>query len=122
MPIFWPLLKLLAMISAVLPNATQVRKSVSYSPVCLFLNARCIATLKLTTLLFCPFNSGSATKFPTPLNWFIIHHPYLIVLILHLVSRVLVLFLFVILYSCPIYLTIALFCLMLRHGLFLARY
>src|SRR5699024_5985569 len=122
MPIFWPLLKLLAMISAVLPNATQVRKSVSYSPVCLFLNARCIATLKLTTLLFCPFNSGSATKFPTPLNWFIIHHPYLIVLVLHLILRVRLQFLFAILYLSWKYLTNALFYLVLRRGLFLARY
>src|SRR5699024_4139627 len=99
-------------------------KSASRSP-CELVKVLLTANVKFATFtpLGVVLNSGSLVKRPTKIVLFIIiHHPYLIVLILHLVSRVLVLFLFAILCSCPICLTIALSYLMLRHCLFLARY
>src|SRR5699024_4496742 len=103
-------------------KVTTFIKSVSCSPF-LFLNVLFTATVKFATATWFSIKFGSLVNLPTKVTLFIIiHHPYLIVLVLHLVLHVLVLFLFAILYSCPICLTIALFCLMLRHGLFLERY
>src|SRR5699024_6430338 len=107
-------------------SAFLLKATISKNDVSSFLNGLSTAREKFKTFvpLLTSLTSKSLVMRPVNTNTFviIIHHPYLIVLILHLVLHALVLFLFAILCSCPICLTIALFCLMLRHGLFLARY